>query len=39
MPGGWDDQTYALKGTWRLAVTEQERAAIGELAGRLPLLG
>lgn len=39
MPGGWDDQTYALKGTGRLAVTEQERAAIGELAGRLPLFG
>jgi hypothetical protein len=39
MPGGWDDQTYALKGTGRLAVTEQERSALGELAGRLPPFG
>jgi hypothetical protein len=39
MPRGWDDQTYALKGTGRLAVTEQERSAIGELAARLPLFG
>jgi hypothetical protein len=39
MPGGWDDRTYALKGTGRVPVTEEERRAIGELAGRLPLFG
>jgi uncharacterized protein (TIGR03083 family) len=39
MPDGWDDETYALKATGRLAVTEQERSALGELAGRLPLFG
>jgi hypothetical protein len=39
MPGGWDDRTYALKGTGRVPVTGAERAAIGPLAGRLPLFG
>lgn len=39
MPGGWDDRTYALKGTGRLPVTAAERAAIGALADRLPLFG
>jgi uncharacterized protein (TIGR03083 family) len=39
MPGGWDDRTYALKGTGRLQVTGTERAAIGALTDRLPLFG
>jgi uncharacterized protein (TIGR03083 family) len=39
LPGGWDDRTYALKGTGRVPVTKEERRAIGELAGRLPLFG
>jgi Mycothiol maleylpyruvate isomerase N-terminal domain len=38
-PGGWDDRTYALKGTGRLPVTATESAAIGALADRLPLFG
>jgi hypothetical protein len=39
MPGGWDDRTYALKGTGRVPVTDEERRGMGELAGRLPLFG
>jgi hypothetical protein len=39
LPAGWDDRTCALKGTGRTPVTEDERHAIGELAGRLPLFG
>ena len=39
MPGGWDDRTYALKGTGREAVTAGERSALGALADRLPLFG
>jgi hypothetical protein len=29
MAGGWDDRTYALKGTGRVSVTEADRSAIG----------
>jgi hypothetical protein len=39
MPGGWDDQAYALKGTGRVPVTEADRSGIGALADRLPLFG
>jgi uncharacterized protein (TIGR03083 family) len=39
LPGGWDDRTYTLKGTGRVPVTGAERAAIGELADRMPLFG
>jgi uncharacterized protein (TIGR03083 family) len=39
MPAGWDDRTYALKGTGRLPVSAAERSAIGQLAERVPLLG
>jgi uncharacterized protein (TIGR03083 family) len=39
MPGGWDDRTYALKGTGREEVTADDRAVIGALADRLPLFG
>lgn len=33
----WDDRTYALKGTGRLALTDADRAAIGDRAERFPL--
>jgi Mycothiol maleylpyruvate isomerase N-terminal domain len=35
----WDDQTYALKGTGRLALTEFERTQLGPATGRFPLFG
>jgi len=38
-PVGWDDQTYALKGTGRLPLTGEERGALGPLAERFPLFG
>jgi Mycothiol maleylpyruvate isomerase N-terminal domain len=39
VPMGWDDQTYALKGTGRLALTGEEAQALGPLAERFPLFG
>jgi hypothetical protein len=36
---GWDDETYALKGTGRLALTDAERSALGLAANRFPLFG
>ena len=36
---GWDDETYVLKGTGRLALTEAERAGLGPAASRFPLFG
>ena len=39
VPMGWDDQTYALKGSGRLALTGEERSALGPLAERFPLFG
>ncbi|HTW01947.1 MAG TPA: maleylpyruvate isomerase N-terminal domain-containing protein [Streptosporangiaceae bacterium] len=39
MPGEWDDQACALKGTGRVPLTAEDRAELGELAGRLPLFG
>jgi hypothetical protein len=39
VPMGWDDATYALKGTGRLALTVEERDALGPLAERFPLFG
>jgi uncharacterized protein (TIGR03083 family) len=39
LPGDWDDVTYALKGTGRIPVSESDRASIGALADRLPLIG
>ncbi len=39
MPGNWDDRTYALKGAGRVPVSESDRASIGPLADRLPLIG
>jgi hypothetical protein len=39
VPMAWDDVTYALKGAGRVALTDTEAAALGDLAGRFPLLG
>jgi hypothetical protein len=39
VPLGWDDQTYALKGTGRLALTGEEARALGPLSERFPLFG
>jgi len=39
VPAGWDDVTYALKATGRAELTDNDRASLGELATRLPLLG
>lgn len=36
---GWDDETYVLKGTGRIALTEAERAQLGPAAARFPLFG
>jgi mycothiol maleylpyruvate isomerase-like protein len=38
-PVGWDDVTYALKGTGRLPLTGEERGALGPLAERFPQFG
>ncbi|MCI0686120.1 MAG: maleylpyruvate isomerase family mycothiol-dependent enzyme [Sporichthyaceae bacterium] len=35
---GWDDATAVLKTTGRLELTEDERAALGQPAARLPLI-
>jgi hypothetical protein len=39
VPAGWDDTTYALKGTGRLPLGDADRAALGRAADRFPLLG
>jgi hypothetical protein len=39
MPGEWDDETCALKGTGRAPLTAGDRAELGALADRLPLFG
>ncbi len=39
LPAGWDDRTAALKATGRGPLTEADRAALGDRAGRLPVLG
>jgi hypothetical protein len=38
-PDGWDDLTYVLKGTGRLALTDIELARLGPAADRFPLFG
>jgi len=38
-PAEWDDVACALKGTGRIPVSVADSAALGPLAGRLPLLG
>lgn len=35
----WDDLTYALKGTGRRPLTEEDREALGDKASRFPLTG
>jgi uncharacterized protein (TIGR03083 family) len=35
----WDDETYALKATGRVPLTEEDRSGLGELATRFPLTG
>jgi uncharacterized protein (TIGR03083 family) len=35
----WDDATYALKGTGRVPLSAAERAVLGPLGERIPLLG
>jgi len=39
LPAHWSDETAALKGTGRLPLDEADRAALGDLATRFPLLG
>jgi Mycothiol maleylpyruvate isomerase N-terminal domain len=39
LPLDWDDETYVLKGTGRLDLTETERASLGPAAERFPLFG
>lgn len=38
-PRSWDEVRYALVGTGRAVPSELERAELGELAAKLPLLG
>jgi Mycothiol maleylpyruvate isomerase N-terminal domain len=37
LPASWDDAGAAVKGTGRVALTDEDRALLGPLAGRLPL--
>lgn len=39
VPAGWDDVEYALKATGRAQLTADDRARLGPLADRFPLLG
>lgn len=39
LPVHWDDVTYARAGTGRVAIPEEDRTALGALAGRFPLFG
>jgi uncharacterized protein (TIGR03083 family) len=39
VPVGWDDVDYALKATGRVELTAGDRAGLGILAARFPLLG
>jgi hypothetical protein len=39
VPAGWDDVTYVLKATGRTELTDGDRASLGALTARLPLLG
>jgi hypothetical protein len=39
LPYTWDDATCALKGTGRLALSPDDRSALGPTAGKLPLFG
>ena len=37
LPASWDDASAAVKGTGRVPLTDEDRALLGPLAGRLPL--
>jgi hypothetical protein len=39
LPAAWDDVTSVLKGTGRVGLTDADRAALGDAADRVPLLG
>lgn len=39
VPAGWDDAEYVLKATGRMPLTGNDRAPLGALADRFPLLG
>lgn len=39
LPLDWDDETYALKGTGRIALTEADRSSLGPAAELFPLFG
>jgi hypothetical protein len=39
VPAGWDDRSYALKGTGRVPLSDEDRAALGTLADKFPLFG
>ncbi len=39
VPAGWDDVDYALKAAGRVGLTAGDRAGLGVLAARFPLLG
>jgi hypothetical protein len=38
-PPGWDERTFIEIGTGRRALGDEDRAALGNLAVRIPLLG
>jgi hypothetical protein len=38
-PSGWNDLTYVLKGTGRLALSETDRTQLGTAASKFPLFG
>ena len=37
LPASWDDASAAVKGTGRVPLTDEDRALLGPLAGRVPL--
>lgn len=39
VPVGWDDRTYALKGTGRVDLTDSDRVVLGPAAERFPAFG
>ena len=39
VPVEWDDRSYALKGTGRVPLSDEDRTALGTLADKFPLFG
>src|ERR1022692_2949433 len=39
VPAGWTDRDYVLKGTGRVPLDDDDRGALGSLAGQFPLFG